>query len=397
MYSGKAISKDFLLLLCQDQPSGLTIPLTAPLKTHLFSPDWSNFLSRDASSESRTGRQRLLAPLSGRRVLITGAGGCIGSALATTIAQSNARELVLLEASEGALYDIQQTLAERQNSPRFHTVLASVSDSAAIGRLFERHQPQVIFHAAAFKHVPMMEANPFAAVANNALGTRTLADAAEKYGCEQLLMVSTDKAVAPSSIMGASKRIAELILLAPRTAAINMKAVRLGNVLGSSGSVVPLFERQIAQGGPVTVSHPDVRRYFMTLSEAVDTLLAALSPDVPAGLSVPKLGEPICILDLANFLIGQQQVPVVFTELRPGDKMEESLISTSESYRILSSGSLRAVDSPTLSSGELASSLESLRRAIEQSKLPSLLETVQRLVPEYRPSRSLASAAMVNA
>jgi Predicted nucleoside-diphosphate sugar epimerases len=397
VYSGKAISKDFLLLLCQDQPSGLTIPLTAPLKTHLFSPDWSNFLSRNASSESRTGRQPLLGPLSGRGVLVTGAGGCIGSALATTIAQSNARELILLDASEGALYDIQQSLAEMHTSPRVYTVLASVSDSAAIGRIFERHQPQVIFHAAAFKHVPMMENNPFGAVANNALGTRTLVDAAEKCGCEQLLMVSTDKAVVPSSIMGASKRIAELILLAPRTASLKRKIVRLGNVLGSSGSVVPLFERQIAQGGPVTVSHPDVRRYFMTICEAVDTLLAALSPDVPTGLSVPELGEPIRILDLAKFLIGQRQVPIVFTELRPGDKMEELLISSSESYCALSSGSLRAVDSPTLSPSELASFMESLRRAIEQSNLSSLLETVQRVVPEYSPSRSLASAAMVNA
>lgn len=281
--------------------------------------------------------------------------------------------------------------------PPSFTVLASVGDSAAITRLFERHRPEIVFHAAAFKHVPMMEDNPFAAVANNALGTHTLVEAAEKYSCEQLLMVSTDKAVAPSSIMGASKRIAELILLAPRSARVGIKAVRLGNVLSSTGSVVPLFERQIAQGGPVTVSHPDVRRYFMTLTEAVDTLLGALSPDSPAGVSVPKLGEPIRILDLAKFLIGQQPVPIVFTELRPGDKMEESLISPSETYRNASSGSLRAVDSPTLSPDELSSSLNDLRRAIEQSDLPSLLETVQRMVPEYRPSLSLTSAAMVNA
>jgi FlaA1/EpsC-like NDP-sugar epimerase len=242
-----------------------------------------------------------------------------------------------------------------------------------------------------------MESNPFAAVANNSLGTHTLAEAAATRGCEQLLMVSTDKAVSPSSIMGASKRIAELALLAPRPTPTGMKAVRLGNVLGSTGSVVPLFERQIAQGGPITVSHPEVRRYFMTLPEAVDTLLGALSPDLPTGIAVPELGEPIRILDLAKFLVGQQQVPIVFTELRPGDKMEESLISSSESYRGSSSGSLRAIDSPTLSSDELASSLGRLRRAIEQNNLPSLLETVQLMVPEYRANRSLACAAMVNA
>ncbi|MEO6815119.1 MAG: polysaccharide biosynthesis protein [Edaphobacter sp.] len=371
--------------------------MTAPLKPHPASPDWNAFLQRRASPEPRIERDLLLAPLSERRVLVTGAGGCIGSALAKAIAQSNAREIVLLDASEGALYEIQQTLSGLKNAPPQFVVLASVGDSAAITRLFERYRPDIVFHAAAFKHVPLMESNPFAAVTNNALGTHTLAEAAKKYSCEQLLMVSTDKAVSPSSIMGASKRIAELILLAPRTAPINIKAVRLGNVLGSTGSVVPLFERQIAQGGPVTVSHPEVRRYFMTLTEAVDTLLEALSPDLPAGVSVPELGEPIRILDLAEFLIGQQEVPIVFTELRPGDKMEESLISSSESYRSPSQGSLRAVESPTLSSDELASSLERLRRALEQNNLPSLLETVQRMVPEYRPSRSLASSAMVNA
>jgi len=371
--------------------------LTEPLKTHLASPDCDAFLHRETPSGSKAGREQSLALLSGRRVLITGAGGCIGSALAKAVTQAGARELILLDASEGALYDIQQTLLGlKMTSPHF-LILASVSDTAAITSLFERHQPEIVFHAAAFKHVPLMEDNPFAAVANNALATHTLAEAVARYGSDQLLMVSTDKAVAPSSIMGASKRIAELILLVPRTPPVCMKAIRLGNVLGSSGSVVPLFERQIAQGGPVTVSHPDVRRYFMTLTEAVDTLLSALSPDSPTGVSVPELGEPIRILDLAKFLIGQQQVPIVFTELRPGDKMDESLISSSESYRSPLGGSLRAVDSPTLSSDELSFSLNDLRRAIDQSDLPSLLETVQRMVPEYRPSRALASAAMVNA
>jgi FlaA1/EpsC-like NDP-sugar epimerase len=178
-----------------------------------------------------------------------------------------------------------------------------------------------------------------------------------------------------------------------------MKAVRLGNVLGSSGSVAPLFERQIAQGGPVTVTHPDVRRYFMTLTEAVDILLSALSPELPAGISVPKLRAPIHILDLAKFLIGQQQVPIVFTKLRPGDKMEEFLISPSESYQDASSLSLRPVNSPALAFRELSSSLDNLRIAVEKSDLLSLLEIVQRIVPEYRPSLSLrtTSAAMVSA
>lgn len=373
--------------------------MTPPQKPYAKTPDWHLFLDRRPSLEPELQRERADAFLAEKRVLITGAGGCIGSALAKRIAQSSVSQLVLLDSSEGALYNIQQALAEQTIAPPHVPILASVCDPIALSQVFEQHRPEIVFHAAALKHVPLMERNPFAAVSNNVFGTRLLAETSAIYGSEQILMISTDKAVAPSSIMGASKRIAELILMAPRTSPIVIKAIRLGNVLASSGSVVPLFERQIAQGGPVTVSHPNARRYFMTLAEAVDTLLDALPSEVPAGISVPELGEPIRILDLARFLIGQQQVPIAFTELRPGDKMEESLISPTESYRNASHGRLRAVNSPVLSSDELSSSLNDLRIAIQQSDLSSLLETVQRMVPEYRPSHSLsmAPAAMVNA
>ena len=370
--------------------------MTVPLPNNLISSDWNAFLQRKVSPESRDEDTRRLAPLSRKRVLVTGAGGCIGSALARSIAQSSASEIVLLDASERNLYDVQQSLFDLRNSPPHFAVLGSFSDLVTITRLFNRHQPEIIFHAAAFKHVPLMEDNPFAAIDNNAIGTQILVEAAAKFNSEQLVMVSTDKAVAPSSIMGASKRIAELIVLAPRTAPIRMKAVRLGNVLGSSGSVVPLFERQIAQGGPVTVSHPEVRRYFMTLEETVDVLLAALSADSPTGLSVPQLGEPLRILDLAKLMIGRHQVPIVFTQLRPGDKIEESLISGSESYCGPCNGLLRPINSPTVSIEELFSSVTDLQRAILQTDLPFLLKTVQRIVPEYRPSAFLSSAARGN-
>jgi FlaA1/EpsC-like NDP-sugar epimerase len=378
---------------------GQTIILTPLLNTHLAAQDWHAFLRRETPSGSKPWREQSLGLLAGKRVLITGAGGCIGSALAKALAQSGARELILLDSSEEALYNIHQALAGQKMTPQHFPSLASVGDTAAITNLFNRHQPEIVFHAAAFKHVPLMECNPFAAVANNALGTDVLAETSAKYRCEQLLMVSTDKAVAPSSIMGASKRIAELILLAASpTVPMGMKAIRLGNVLGSSGSVVPLFDHQIAQGGPVTVSHPDVRRYFMTLTEAVDALLGALLPETPDGVSVAEVGEPIRILDLAQFLIGQQQVPIVFTELRPGDKMEESLISPLESYRSASDGPLRGISSPALSPDELSCSLNDLRMAVQQNDLHSLLEIVQRMVPEYCPSLSLRTAsAMVNA
>jgi FlaA1/EpsC-like NDP-sugar epimerase len=370
--------------------------LTSTKKSR-FDRDWNSFLNRDASANLEVLQDRYGDCLAQKRILVTGAGGYIGSALAKSIAQSCAKELILLDASEGALYDIHQALSELKNTVPHVPSLASICDGAAICHLFDRHRPDIVFHTAAFKHVPLMEDNPFAAVDNNAIGTHILTETAVKYGCEQLLMISTDKAVDPLSIMGASKRIAELILLAPRAQSICTKIVRLGNVLGSSGSVVPLFLRQIANGGPVTVSHPDVRRYFMTLAEAVETLLCAASADSPKGLLIPEPGDPIRILDLARYLIGQEnEVPIVFTELRPGDKMEESLISKRESCQTILGSKLRTVHTPTLSSDQLSNSLDDLQIALQQRDLPSLLRTVQSMVPEYRPGQTLRTQLQIS-
>lgn len=392
VYSNKEIRWNFNASL-----SGSTITLTQSPQTNVAMPDWQVFLRYKFPPELEIRRGRSLALLASKRVLVTGAGGCIGSALAMSLARSDAKEIILLDSSEGALYEINSNISSLGPAQPYVSLLASVGDRSAMTRLFEERRPEIVFHAAAFKHVPLMESNPFAAVSNNALATDTLAEAAAQFGCEQLLMVSTDKAAAPSSIMGASKRIAELILLAPRTTPLCMKAVRLGNVLGSSGSVVPLFERQIAQGGPVTVSHPNVRRYFMTLTAAVDTLLCALLPEMPTGVSVPELGESSLVLDLAKFMIGEQKVPIAFTELRPGDKMEETLLSASESYRNASDGILRPINSPALSFSQLSSLLKDLKIAIQKRELSLLLETVQRIVPEYQPSLCLSTAAMVHA
>lgn len=369
--------------------------------SHSTVEDWSSFLHRSASPNPTVCADQAAACLAGKRVLVTGAGGSIGSALARSIAQSDVRELLLLDASESALYDVHQTIYELENPAPLVSLLVSVRDATALSSIFCQYRPEIVFHAAAFKHVPLMESNPFAAIANNVLGTRLLTKTATAYGCEQMLMVSTDKAVDPVSIMGASKRIAELILLAPRQSATRMKVIRLGNVLGSSGSVAPLFTRQIAHGGPVTVTHPDMRRYLMTMPEAMDALFTALFSKDAAGLLVPELAAPVRILDLAKFMIGDKDVPIVITGLRPGDKMEESLISHRESYRNLSGSTLRAVKSPVPEPEELANGLNDLQSALEQRDLSHLVAAIQRLVPEYQPSTQIhkdaAAAAKVNA
>lgn len=349
-------------------------------------PQWDLLLKRQTPSlESVSLLHRDF--IHSKRLLVTGAGGSIGSALAQALAQADPAELVLLDSAEAPLYEITQTL----EASKPVAVLASVTDANALGETFSRYQPQIIFHAAALKHVPLMEANPFAVMATNALGTETIAATAAKHGCEELVMVSTDKAADPLSLMGASKRIAELLLFTSHTK-MRTRSVRLGNVLGSSGSVVPLFLNQIAHGGPVTVTHSEARRYFMTIAETVDALLAAISPTCPGGILAADPGPSIRILNLAKYLIAQSGRPetqIIFTALRPGDKLEESLISSRESFVEDRHTQLRAVQSHAPEPAALESAMRHLQESIEQRDLPHLLEVTQHLVPEYKPSQLL--------
>jgi FlaA1/EpsC-like NDP-sugar epimerase len=344
---------------------------------------WENLLGRKPLTLDR---ERAQASLSGKRILITGAGGWIGSALASAIAGFAPAEIVLLEASERSLYEIDQALASTQKT----SVLGSVSDPILLAEIFHRYRPQIVYHAAAFKHVPLMERNPFAAIENNALGTNLLVQAALRAGTEQFLLLSTDKTVDPVNIMGASKRIAELVLLARRTRSTQMKSVRLGNVLGSEGSVVPLFRKQIKAGGPVTVTHPDARRYFLTTEDAMTLLLEAASTQTDACILAPDLGELIPMEALARHLIAGDDIPIVFTQLRPGDKLCEALISAREVYAIQSSfTALREIDSPALSLSIMDEILEQLQRACRERSLDQLLHAVLRAVPEYQPSAQM--------
>ena len=277
--------------------------------------------------------------VAGRSVLLTGAGGSLGSALANAIIQLEPRQLILLDHSERNLYEIDSELTAVLPGVPLTSVLGDICDAGLLSEIFDRYRPEIVYHAAAFKHVPLMESNPLAAVRNNALGSNTLAMISRIAGVRAFVMVSTDKAVNPISVMGASKRVAELALLRWGGSSNHMRALRLGNILASVGSVVPTFLRQISRGGPVTVTHPEVCRYFHTMGEAVELVLLTSRVEIGGGIFIPQLGVPVRILDMARQLVSDSQsrsksgrvIPVTFTGLRPGDKMSEEFLFANES------------------------------------------------------------------
>jgi FlaA1/EpsC-like NDP-sugar epimerase/lipopolysaccharide/colanic/teichoic acid biosynthesis glycosyltransferase len=270
--------------------------------------------------------------VAGKVVLVTGAGGSIGSELCRQVASLGARRIVLVERAETPLFYVDEELRRRFAEVEVVPILADVTDGATVERIFEREQPAVVLHAAAHKHVPLSESNPAPAVLANVRGTRLVAEAAARHSCDVLLFVSTDKAVDPSSVMGATKRLGErLVQEIGRDAGGRRVIVRFGNVLGSQGSVLELFRQQIADGGPVTITHPDMTRYFMTIPEAVRLILLAGAVGQSGDVHVLNMGQPIRILDLAHDLIrlsvpgGSKDIQIAFTGLRPGEKLEEAL------------------------------------------------------------------------
>ena len=277
------------------------------------------------------------ALLEGRTVLVTGAGGSIGSELCRQVASLGARRLVLFERAETPLFFVDEELRRRFPSVEVVGIVGDVTDERSVARAFEREQPSVVFHAAAQKHVPLSEANPASAVWTNVRGTRLVAEAAVRSGAEAFIFISTDKAVDPSSVMGATKRIGEEVVRGLGASAEGrLVIVRFGNVMGSQGSVLELFRQQISDGGPVTVTHPDMTRYFMTIPEAVRLILHAGAVGRAGDVHVLNMGQPIRIVDLARDLIrlsapaGGRDIGIVFTGLRPGEKLEESLFSVEE-------------------------------------------------------------------
>lgn len=339
----------------------------------------------------------------GNTVLVTGAGGSIGSALSKTIISYGPQLLILLDQSEQNLYQIQTDLALDQKGIPVISAVGDVCNEGLISAILEQYRPNVIHHVAAFKHVPLMERNPIAAIRNNALGTNILARSAQSHGVESLIMVSTDKAVNPRSIMGASKRLAELALVRWGKGETRMRSVRLGNVLGTHGSVVRVFAEQILAGGPITVTHPDATRYFLTLPEAVDLILAAA--ELPGGseILIPDLGEPVKIVDLAHRMIkeagcdSEATIPITFIGLRPGDKMTEDFAFVSEFVESTTDSRLSRMKGIEIPAERFDTYMEYLKGAVDQYDLGVMLDALRRIVPEYEPGecvlRSLEGAS----
>lgn len=330
----------------------------------------------------------------GSIVLVTGAGGSIGSALTKTIVGHAPQLLVLLDHSEHNLYQIETDLSMNRVSVPNASVLGDICNEELISETLERYRPDIIYHAAAFKQVPLMERNPIAAIQNNVLGTNVLARAARKHRVRVMTMVSTDKAVCPRSIMGASKRVAELALVRWTSKESQMNSIRLVNVHGTEGSVVKLFAQQIVAGGAVTVTHANATRYFLTLEEAVDLII--LASELPAArILIPDLGEPVRILDLARKMIEEadpvvdEKIRITFIGLRPGDKMTEHLASSSEVVASTHDPRLSTVKSTEIHPDRFDALMTDLASAVERRDLFAILETLRRMVPEYEPSEYL--------
>ena len=358
--------------------------------------------------------------LKDKRILITGGGGSIGSELCRQVLECGPSDIALLGHGENSIFEIHGELARAQNgraskngngnghshATTMHAIIADVRSRERVRGVVQSFRPDIIFHAAAHKHVPLMEMNPTEAISNNVLGTRNLLDAAQEAGVEHFVMISTDKAVNPTSVMGASKRAAELLVLrAARQSGRKYVAVRFGNVLGSRGSVVPVFKRQIAAGGPVTVSHPEMRRYFMTIPEAVQLVLQASVLGQSGSVLMLDMGDPVKIVDLARDLIElsglevDRDIDIVYSGVRPGEKLYEELFVPGEEYQPTQHEKiLLARNASSFVPDHLEQALHSLERAVEQDDEHSVRALLHGLIPEFgsesgRVSEKAAPAA----
>jgi FlaA1/EpsC-like NDP-sugar epimerase len=328
--------------------------------------------------------------LKGKRIMVTGAGGSIGSEICRQIARFEPEALFLLGKGENSIYDIEQELRQHHPHIGIEPIIADVRDAERINHIFATVLPQVVFHAAAHKHLPLMELQPAEAVRNNVFGTKVVAEAADSVGVETFIMISTDKAVNPTSVMGATKRVAELVVQClSQQSKTRFAAVRFGNVLGSRGSVVPLFKKQIAAGGPLTITDPEMKRYFMTIPEASQLVLQAGALAKGGEVFVLDMGEPVRILDMAEDLIRlsgyepYRDIEITFTRVRRGEKLFEELLTAEEGTRATQHEKIFAANLRQVDCARLSRQLEELLPMLESDQIKDVIAS---MVPTYKPS-----------
>ena len=342
----------------------------------------------------RVNLEEIFRYIGGKVVLVTGGGGSIGSELCRQIAKSKPKQLIIFDVYENNLYDIQQELKRDLPELNLVALVGSVRNTKRIESVMDTYRPDIVFHAAAHKHVPLMEDSPNEAIKNNVLGTYKTATAAARAGAKKFVLISTDKAVNPTNIMGASKRLCEMVVqMMNRRSETDFVAVRFGNVLGSNGSVIPLFKKQIAAGGPVTVTHPDIIRYFMTIPEAVSLVLQAGYYAKGGEIFILDMGQPVRIADMARNLIrlsGYEpdvDIKIVYTGLRPGEKLFEELLMKEEGLQSTDNHLIHIGRPIEMNDEQFIADLEELRRACE-GESGDIKEIVERIVPTYHPQNN---------
>jgi FlaA1/EpsC-like NDP-sugar epimerase len=335
------------------------------------------------------------AAIAGKVVLVTGAAGSIGSELCRQIARFQPAAIVGFEIAESPLFEIDHEMRQAFPLIPFHPEIGSIQSRARLDEVLHQYSPSIVYHAAAYKHVPLMEAHIFEAIENNVVGTYNVASAAAQHGVDDFVMISSDKAVRPTNVMGATKRIAELLLLSLQNGGTKYVAVRFGNVLGSNGSVIPIFKKQIAAGGPVTVTHPDMRRYFMTIPEACQLVLQAGVIGRGGQVCVLDMGAPVKIVDLARNLIllsglrPDQDVKIQFTGMRPGEKLYEELNTVNEDTAPTAHEKIRIFVGNGAPEGDMLEWLACLKEICRSRDAGRLVVALKEIVLDYSPSAHL--------
>lgn len=392
-----AISRRKILEICQE--TGVKTRVLPTTEEVITKHGAMNSL-RDVQIEDLLGREpvhldnkNINSLIKNKTVLVTGGGGSIGSELCRQIVKYDPKRLVILDIYENNLYDIEMELRAEYPKLNLEAIVASVRDKARLNNVFETYKPEIVFHAVAHKHVPLMEKSPLEAIKNNVFGTYNVVNCADEYGVEKFVLISTDKAVNPTNIMGASKRVCEMIVQAKnKVSNTEYAAVRFGNVLGSNGSVIPLFKKQIERGGPVTVTHKDITRFFMTIPEAVQLILQAVTYAKGGEIFVLDMGEPVKIYDLAVSLIkllGYEpnvDIPIEITGLRPGEKLYEEILMSEEGLTSTKHNKIFITEPMSITMEELEEKLEKLKELLklEKDENSEVKRYIKEIVPTFK-------------